>query len=305
MKFDLISDFHVEFNVMYSETIVYKDGEPAFFAWHKARKNPILVIAGDISNMTEVSMDIIEEAADYYEQVIWTDGNHEHYSGYKNHSKYSLTQNMEKARVQATRDLENVTYLDGETYIIQDGTMFVGANGWYDFKMAAGYHTKEQYRQWQRHSNDPVCIRFGKKNRPEKMADRQSTQIAKMVKDAQDDERVKEIVVVTHTIPHRDGMIKNPAHEWYPLNGAYGSSLMHRVRTADLSQKKIRAWVFGHTHYVYDFFHEGIHYVCNPRGYRGEMRWDKNTPSGLVFSGIKEVDTEELCIKSAFGEPDE
>lgn len=303
MKFDLISDFHVEMNTAYKDTRNWKEGEPSFFAWHKARMNPVLVIAGDLSNNPIATMAIVEEAADYYDHVIWCDGNHDHYAGYLNPSKYNLTNNMERYRVQADRDLENVTYLDGETIVKFDGTMFIGANGWYDFRYAHGIHPRQQYREWQQHSNDPVCIRFGKKNKPDKMADRQARQLAKIVEDAQDDDSVKEIIVVTHTIPHKDGLIKDPTHGWYPLNGAYGNMHMTKVRLAD-TNNKIKTWCFGHTHWIYDYFANGVHYISNPRGYRGEKKWDKHTPNNAVFQGIREVDSEEPDIGSAFGTPD-
>ena len=304
MKFDLISDFHVEFNVMWQDTNYWQDGDPLNFAWHKARKNPVLVMAGDTSNMMERSLAIIEEAADYYDLVIWTDGNHEHYMGYKDHTLWSLTHNMERARVHALRDVENVVYLDGETWYNLDGTLFVGANGWYDFTMTDGYHPKQVQREWREKSNDPHCIRFGKKNRPEKLAERQAEQIAKRVAEAQEDDSVKEIVVVTHTIPHKDALIKDKGNKWYPLNGAYGNRHMIKVRNADRPARKIRTWVFGHTHYLFDFFDDGIRYVSNPRGYRGESRHKDFTPHGVVFSGLKEVDTEEPDNGSAFGEKD-
>ncbi len=301
MKFDLISDFHVEHNVLYKDARTWREGDPVFYAWHKARKNPILVIAGDISNVHEVTMAVVDEAAAHYEQVIWCDGNHDHYAGYIDHTKYSLMQNMERYRVHAKRDNDNVTYLDGEETFQIEGTLFIGANGWYDFRYAHGYHPKQQYREWQQHSNDPVCIRFGKKNKPDKMADRQARQLVKLVEDAQEDDTVKEIVVVTHTVPHGKGLIRDVSHEWYPLNGAYGNMHMIKVRQAD-KKGKIKTWVFGHTHYLYDYFDGGIHYVANPRGYRGEKRMATHTPSNMVFRGIKEVDTEEPEVKSAFGE---
>lgn len=299
MKFDLISDFHVEQNTAYKDTRGWTEGEPVFFAWHKAKTNPVLVMAGDLSNSHLVSMAIVEEAADYYDHVVWCDGNHEHYSGYLDNTKYNLMNNMERFRVQADRDLENVTFLNGETFVKFDGTMFVGANGWYDFRFAHGYTPKQQRQEWHLQSNDPVCIRFGKKNRPERMADRQARQIAKIVEEAQDDDSIREIVVVTHTIPHRDGLIKDMSHEWYKLNGAYGNMHMSKVRLAD-TKDKITTWCFGHTHWLYDYFAEGINYVANPRGYHGEKKWAKHTPNGLVFSGIREVDTNEQA-GSAFG----
>jgi len=70
---------------------------------------------------------------------------------------------------------------------------------------------------------------------------------------------------------------------------------MRNVWTAPGSEK-IKAWVFGHTHWQYDFITQGIRFVTNPRGYRSERR-----KTGGV-QGLKQIDTDELQIGSAFGE---
>jgi hypothetical protein len=115
---------------------------------------------------------------------------------------------------------------------------------------------------------------------------------------AQTDDTVDEIVVITHTLPIESafGAFGNPSHKFYPLNGAYGNELMEQVWEAD-EANKIKTWCFGHTHEIRDFFENDIHFMCNPRGYRGEKKWH-----GVGFNGILQVDTEEPEIQSAFGE---
>jgi hypothetical protein len=153
-------------------------------------------------------------------------------------------------------------------------------------------------RNWRLGSNDSVCIRFGKKHRPEKLAQRQASLLTELVKKAQTDDTVEEIVMITHTLPIDTafGHFNNPSHPFYPLNGAYGNAFMHYVWDADKS-KKIKTWCFGHTHERRDFFEHGIHFVSNPRGYRGERKFD-----GSGFNGILQLDTEEVPVMSAFGE---
>ena len=53
MKFDLISDFHVEMNVMNKDTRTWKEDDPIFYAWDQDKKSDVLVIAGDTSNSLE------------------------------------------------------------------------------------------------------------------------------------------------------------------------------------------------------------------------------------------------------------
>ena len=256
-------------------------------------------MAGDISNSLEYTTSVLREAIDYYDEVIFTDGNHEHYSNYIDKTgNTTVVSDMDYFRGLAD-EYVNLTYFDGRDTKQIGGTLFVGANGWYDFTMAVGIHTKDQYRAWQQGSNDPVCIRFGKKNKPQKLAERQADQIAQYVKDAQDNDEIEEIVVVTHTVPHLKGMIPDITHPWYTLNGAYGNGFMSRVWASD-PNNKIKVWVFGHTHYLYDFVAEGLRFVSNPRGYRGEKQWTDGSRS--VFSGVKQLDTQEPLIESVFGE---
>jgi len=298
MKFDLISDFHVEMNTRYDESRFWTEGEPELYAWNKDSKSDVLVIAGDSANHHEDALAVVFEAAKHYKHVVWTDGNHEHYSNYMN--GWNVMHDMEYFNTMCNhrnKIADNITYLNGEQTWQKDGTLFIGANGWYDFSFAYGIPQKQQMQNWRQRSNDSACIRFGKKNRPEKLAERQSRQLTELVQEAQDDDTVQEIVVVTHTLPIGTafGQFNNPAHPFFPLNGAYGNAFMRYVWAAD-KKGKIKTWCFGHTHDRRDFFEEGIHFVCNPRGYRGE-----NKMSG-GFGGILQVDTEEVEIQSAFGE---
>lgn len=301
MKFDLISDFHVEMNVGYNTTRFWKEGEPLHYAWHDDRNegSDVLVIAGDTANSHDFTFDVVTEASKHYERVLFIDGNHDHYSNHRN--GWTVLKDMEWFNTQfnkRSRAVENVTYLDGEETFKIGKTLFIGANGWYNFTFSRGMHFKAQWRAWQQHSNDPVCIRFGKKNKPHKLAERHMELLKAHVVAAQDDDTIDEIVVMTHTLPIESafGQFGNPSHPFYPLNGAYGNELMKLVWEAD-DANKIKTWCFGHTHERRDFFEHGIHFVCNPRGYRGEKKWH-----GLGFNGIQQVDTEEPEVQSAFGE---
>ena len=299
MKFDLISDFHVEMNVGYNTTRNWQQGEPIHFAWHKARQSDILVVAGDTANFHEYTRDVIVEAAKHYERVLFVDGNHDHYTNSRN--GWTVLRDMEWFNEQFThrnRVADNVVFLDGVNTFQEGTTLFIGANGWYNFSFSRGMHFKAQWRAWQMGSNDPRNIRFGKKNKPHKLAERQMEQLKAHVIAAQGNDDIEEIVVVTHTLPIWEafGQFAEPSHEFYPLNGAYGNEFMKLVWEAD-EAGKIKTWCFGHTHERRDFFKHGIHFVCNPRGYRGEKKW-----GGAGFQGIEQIDTLEPEVESAFGE---
>ncbi len=302
MLFDLISDFHVEMNVGWNTTRFYEEGDPIHFAWHNARheNSDVLVIAGDTANHLDFTRDVIVEASRYYPHVVFVDGNHEHYNNYRN--KWTVMRDVEWLQQQFNwndKIVDNVTYLVGQTTYKIGSTLFIGENGWYNFCFSMGAHPKQQQRDWRMQSNDPNCIRFGKKHRPEKLARKHVETLKEHVYWAQNDDTIDEIVVVTHTLPTEQafGQFANPSHPFFALNGAYCNNWMREVWEAD-EKGKIKTWCFGHTHERRDFFDErGLHFVCNPRGYRGEKKW-----GDAGFAGIIQVDTEEPVTQSAFGD---
>ena len=299
MKFDLVSDFHYEQHA-WLPTIrpEWNDGDPKYYDWPLFKRSDVLVMPGDTANSVAGAVKVYQEAARYYDHIIFTDGNHEHYFDKEFDSKVSFDEELLLEFAQS--DPDQYTYLDSRRGIRVGTTLFIGACGWYDFQMAFGYHPKEQQRLWKRQSADSMFIRFGRdhrtdeNNRPERLAERQAERLAAQVEKAQEDPKTEEIVVVTHTAPHPRCLITDRTHPWYPLNGAYGNTDMQKVWNRDKA-KKIRAWCVGHTHILNDFIEHDIRFISNPRGYAGEI------PIGRPFSGPVQVDTEEELIVSAFG----
>ena len=299
MKFDLFSDFHVEMNTPNAFRDDFVTGMPHHYPWDEQRISDVLVLAGDTSNNHDSTLNVVVEASRHYEHVLFVDGNHDHYTNYQN--GWTVLKDMEWFCTQFnTRNkvVSNVTYLNGgDVAKVFGKTLFIGANGWYDFVFAYPDDFKTQWRTWQRGSNDPRCIRFGKKNKPHKLAQRQAEALQAQVIAAQDNDDIEEIVIVTHTMPtfRAFGQFGNPSHPYYSLNGAYGNARMRTVWQADKAGK-IKTWCFGHTHEVRDFFERGIRFVSNPRGYRGERGLER------ASTGIVQIDTQEPEVASAFGE---
>ena len=123
MKIDICSDLHVDKwgKVLYWPKLLNARND----------KNDILVIAGDTSDMLQRLglFRTLKDAAKHYSHVFFTEGNHEHY-GLSTRSVQNTC-----AEIQIfTDDRANITYLN-ESYAIIDDVAFVGANGWYDWKM--------------------------------------------------------------------------------------------------------------------------------------------------------------------------
>ena len=61
MKFDLISDMHVEMNRAWADHPAY-DGISSIYPWHLEKQADTLVIAGDNANDVFTSVAVVDEA---------------------------------------------------------------------------------------------------------------------------------------------------------------------------------------------------------------------------------------------------
>lgn len=250
MKLDIISDIHIEMNGRKS------------IDWVNNKTSDILLIAGDCANDPNLSKTVIAEAALVYDRVIFTDGNHDHYNGFRQHRYVGQNEEVFQQFADGTA---NISYLNKSSVCIDD-TLFIGGNGWYDWSAYSMASRQQQQSTWNTSMADSSMIRFD--DAPDIMAQQHAEALREMIELAQDDTSINNIVVMTHTIPTMKGLVAD-THEWGPLNGSFANMFMGQVGIAD-KKKKIRLWNFGHTHFTYDFMEGGIRFVCNPRGYAFE-----------------------------------
>ena len=254
MKYDLGSDLHVDINARIG-MVNFKDQQ----------KSDTIVLAGDLANTLELTAQVLALAATVYKNVIFVDGNHEHYCGKQDNA--TIFDNMDYLR-EAAKVIPNVSYLTGTNRVIIDDVMFAGVNAWYDFKLAPSQYSIARVKEtWLNYLNDARLSIFD--HPPEELAEMQTDDLAKTVAEAQDDQMVEKIVIVTHTASSPKGLLVKNEPIWDMLNGSFGCSAMSKVFAEDVNRKIVHA-VFGHTHYTYDFHDfDGIRFVCNPRGYHG------------------------------------
>jgi predicted phosphodiesterase len=92
------------------------------------------------------------------------------------------------------------------------------------------------------------------------------------VLEAEQRQEVKTVVVVTHTLLIREGLVWNSDERWNLQNGSFANSRMQTLITY-AQGTKITTWCFGHSHHSADFTWSGIRFVNNSRGCPGEKRW--------------------------------
>ena len=250
MLFDVCSDLHVD---LFASGIDSVD-----FHALKNTGSDVLVIAGDVSNHFYLSRRVLDRACKEYKHVVFVDGNHE---------TYEMGDDISDAELEMhdyCRSEANLTYLPRDDYKI-GGTVFIGTNGWYDWSIMCPLYSKAaQFDAWKRMSND----RFLFSEIPiDERAFRAAEDLRNRVAKLDADELVTEIVIVTHTVPLVT-LLEHRTHdsEYQKLSGSYGNSNMSAI----LGSKKIKAWVYGHTHNRKLVVYSGVQFVNNARGYEFE-----------------------------------
>jgi len=243
MKFDLVSDLHID---MWDKQF--------HFDWLNEQKSDTLVIAGDISDHIDMSCEYVVKMQEYYKTVMVIDGNHEHQPRFPSVEEST---NDYKVAIRQT----GAHYL-GDRHFQQDDIRFIGVNGWWSFdfgdpnvpfdtcvnaflaKTSWGRPAvKEQFRQ-------------GVKD---------CQFLLNQMLDAQEDDTVSKIVVVTHPLPHPSCISWNVYPDDNNFTGLYGNSKFQWTLDAD-RKGKLKYWLFGHNHDHKDIPYKGARLISNPRG---------------------------------------
>lgn len=235
------------------------------FDWKKtkSKKATVLMIAGDCANDIKKTVRCLKDAKQVYEDVIYVDGNHDHYMTKKNHQTVS-----DIGKLLFSYSLEDGWYYLPYRDYVKNGVAIIGNCGWYDWKCGE-LDTATQEGVWCKYMNDYRCIDFGMKEdtklTPKLLSEQCYADIKNKLSYYDNDSAVSSIITMTHTIPHKKFLTWSDNTIWNTLNGSYINSEME-----NLSSKKLKHWVFGHTHYTFEDNINGVKYHCNPRGYPSE-----------------------------------
>lgn len=242
MKFDLVSDLHSDM----WDTEYQID-------WAKVKKSNIIVVAGDVADNIDLAIVELKRIAENYSKVIYIDGNHEHHHTWPNftYTKEYLRKNL--------YNIKNIDYIYNKYVVIED-VAFIGACGWWDFKFGEPEADEQTCREMLiKAKGIDIC------NEIVEESINDFEWIRNIVNIETNNDKIREIILITHTAPH-PGLIS-----WnvYPMDkrmtGCYGNSKMKSILDVD-KNKKIKRWVFGHNHDARNIILDGINYVSNPRG---------------------------------------
>lgn len=259
LKLDLISDTH----------IAHWKNKPIDWVGLKNPDSTILVLPGDIGHYENDVYRTLYEVENLYDYIVLTDGNHEFYA-----TKEQVSPFTKKMQKYIKKNFNNVTYLNGANHFQIHNTAFIGANGWYDWIALEDMFSYEQSRRaWKHGLNDYKYVQFDDNNQeygPDVLAEKQFKQLKAKVKKFQTDSTIDNIVVVTHTVPKKELLIIKNSYTWDSLTPSFCNTQMASLVNHD-KQKKIKAYLFGHTHARQHQVIDGIQYAINARGYPNEL----------------------------------
>ena len=273
LTLDVVSDLHVEGWEGYIGALLGQAPHEVDWvgSWAPARPADALVVAGDVSNGGLCTVEVLLAAARRWPQVLWVDGNHEHYGT----REAGTTVEERLGEMEAALDLagaRNVHRLTPQAPWDHpwSGIRVVGHNGWYSLDAEVGVPPATQEMLWRRVSADPEEIGFGGRGAAGR-ARAAAAALAGAVAEAGREEAVAGTVVVTHTVPRGgpewQGPYGEPTHPGYRLNGAYVSRPMETVDTS-----RVAAWIYGHSHARVTHRTWSTLWICHPRGWPREHR---------------------------------
>lgn len=248
-SFDLISDIHRE--------------TWSHFDWTGQPTAPYCIVAGDLARDRAVVIDTLEQLSEVYQGVFYIDGNDEH----KDYME-DIGQSYKELEI-LVGQIPKVVYLQDNVVII-NGVAILATNGWwtYDFDPALEL---EQSIQW---VQDKDRITQSAAQSLSGIGYHDAAYMMNSVNKLQKQQDVMAIVLVTHTVPAA-WIIQHDIEltDTWRYN-SMGNRHMDLVFDED-TERKIKAWCFGHYHRPTDTIRDGVRYVSNPRG-RG------NTPHSQV-----------------------
>ena len=256
--FDIVSDLHID---QWDSSLSgqYPCGKVKDIPFNFPKSDSrILIVAGDISDNIDLSLQYLNDISNQYDKVLFVDGNHEHVS------KYPLLISTEDIN-QKVLALENpkLIYLPKNNYIINK-TVFLGFCGWWDYDSAdenSLLKAEEYFNGWMPHLdiNDNKIFCFNVMSN----YIRQFALLEKQLIKYQSDSSIEQIVIVSHTVP-----VKKFALETKGDIKTASQLQTDAFRLLDGKYSKISTWIFGHTHHQFDEFIDtyNVRFVAQPRG---------------------------------------
>lgn len=260
MKFDLVSDLHLDF---FDRMGIADDIEKPFYEWFDGSESDTLLIAGDIENClgsgkNELADRFFDFVAKRYDNVIAVLGNHDYWNNfpYYDSDRFNFETMVESARTR----YGSVRFLNASETIDLGNFVVIGATMWTDVPTV-------DRPAIQHHMNDYVMTIHsdGTLLNVNDTSD-ESVRVRNFLSETVSKNPDRDFVILTHHVPYPCYV----SSRFSKVSGyAYANNLEGFIR----DNPNIRLWVFGHTHDPVDAECGSCRLVCNPHGY---VKYEKN-----------------------------
>ena len=255
---DIVSDLHID---QWDSSLNIKNpcGKVSDVAFEfQKTNNRILIVAGDISDDIELSVNYLNEVSEHYDKVLFVDGNHEHVSMFP----YLLSTEEIKNKIEKLNN-SKIVYLPRTHYKLGK-TVFIGYNGWWDYdnnNEESINNSLDYFDGWIKElSESQENSRKFIKNVTEKSVE-QHKLFLEHLNYYEGCEDVDNVIIVTHTVPLEQFALSS--------DGNLDTACQLQSFSKNLvngSYKKLTKWIFGHTHNQFDKVINGVNFIAHPRG---------------------------------------
>jgi predicted MPP superfamily phosphohydrolase len=239
MKVRYFSDLHLEF--------IKPNKIEKFIRKIPSGLDEICILAGVIGNPYCKNYDIFMKfISKNFKKTFYITGNHEYYN-----KTYKTIQETNEFLKDYFQPFDNISFLNN-TFEIYENHCFIGTTLWskiinpnYEINVVSSI-PNFNYQKYNKLNK--ICVDF-------------------LQDSIQNNENC---IVITHHVPSYSlinvkykTLKMNPYNQWFHCN-------MDDVIENNLLEKKIKYWVYGHTHTPSTIFKNGIDFLCNPIGYPNE-----------------------------------
>lgn len=270
MRIGVISDLHVDrYNNSLDNIPMYVE---ALTAEIKSRNIELLLIAGDISNTFDTTMDFIHAVSEESGiEIKFIPGNHDLWQEELNHDTEEILH----------RYADQPECLINKPYIFNEDWAIAGHTAWYDYSYASDKFSHERLERrayyggtWQDKNN--IAWRYNDVE--------MSRQFADAVKEDLEEVGDRNIILATHIVTNKHFRVPMPHRLFDYYNAFIGTSDFDSI----YGDYPIRYSIMGHVHFRHSLTEGDITYICPCLGYKREWRTDDiHTEMGNAFYVIE------------------
>lgn len=245
-KLAVISDLHIDINQFGESQLID--------LWQVLQKKDItrLHLAGDIANKVNQALAVVDFFAMKGLPTTFNFGNHE------------LADVTSESMMNHFPDNH---FLNERYLALNDHTVLLGMNGWYDYQFSELTDEKQILRMKRLYWYDRMIEREGTDLEVNEQVLLATKQLLETLA-----QKNLDVILATHFVPKKEFIVYQsaPYERWNKLNAFLGSASMGQLLDQYTNVKQV---IFGHTHRRFeDQVIQGTKYSCRPFGYYYEWQ---------------------------------